>query len=148
MCESVQTRVDPQHIACKTVAIVTGTGGATHTVAATAGGALTPGTTVKHIALDPRRPADSTTPIGSCPRWCRGSCLAARASGGATGCARSSRWRATTLSLEASGQRTGSVHLAERLCSFTSSTQRAFHGERAGRSDGGGSAGGCESRDT
>jgi hypothetical protein len=40
--------------------------------------------------------------------------------------------RVTTLSLEATGQRAGSVHLAERLL-FPSSTHRAFHGERAGK---------------
>ena len=49
--------------------------------------------------------------------------------------------RVTTLSLEACGQQTGSVHLAEKLCSFTSSTYRTLQSERAGKRDGGGLAG-------
>jgi hypothetical protein len=44
-----------------------------------------------------------------------------------------------SLSLQDTVQRAGSVHLAERLCSFSPSTQRAFHGERAAdKSDCGG----------
>ncbi len=54
--------------------------------------------------------------------------------------------RVTTLCLEATGQRAGSVHLAERLCSFSSSTHRAFHGERAGKNDRGGLGDRCEIR--
>jgi hypothetical protein len=63
---------------------------------------------------------------------------------------RGRRERGTTLSLETSGQRVDSVHLAERLCSFlstfSSSTHRAFHGESAGKSDRGGLVDGCEIR--
>ena len=49
--------------------------------------------------------------------------------------------RVTTLSLEACGQQTGSVHLAEKLGSFTSSTHRTLQSEHAGKRDGGGFAG-------
>ena len=54
--------------------------------------------------------------------------------------------RVTTLCLEATGQRAGSVQLSERLCSFSSSTHRASHGERAGKNDRGGLGDGCEIR--
>ena len=42
-----------------------------------------------------------------------------------------------TLSLQDTVQRAGSVHLAERhfFAPFSSSTNRAFHGERAGKND-------------
>jgi hypothetical protein len=55
--------------------------------------------------------------------------------------------RVSTLNLEATGQRAGSVYLAERLGSFFSSIHRAFHGEHAGKNGCGGSRDGwCEIR--
>ena len=58
---------------------------------------------------------------------------------------REGEW-ATTLSLEASGQRTGSVHPTEKLCSHFLLSPKTLQSERADKRDGGESAGGCEHR--
>jgi hypothetical protein len=49
---------------------------------------------------------------------------------------RSGEW-ATTLSLEASGQRTGSVHPTEKLCSHFLLIPKTLQSERADKRDGG-----------
>jgi alpha-tubulin suppressor-like RCC1 family protein len=90
----VPTRVDPQHFAHALISAVAA--GHFHSAAVTADGALytwgqgeaghSPGSQV------PGGLATPTLQTGSCQRWCRGSCWAGRARGGATGCARSPRW--------------------------------------------------------
>ena len=54
--------------------------------------------------------------------------------------------RAATLSLQTTGQRTGSVHPMEKLCSHFLLNPKTLQSERADKRDCGESAGGCKHR--